>query len=195
MALTKNRAKVENLTRNDVIRGIASRFLDIAMDQGYDTDFYEERLEVLCRMMLIESLHIVVHDAEKAIAGVTMHFDWDRHVVNIENKGEFIDADRINQFGTLDSATDTLDAIRTYISGLFERCGAQMVSVWYTLRRSRIAELGEERVDQMIGVTRTDDDKAGVSRIWSGIMAAKSAKRRKRRTVLGGFDEASFEAW
>lgn len=196
MAMAKTRTQVHNLTRNDLMQGVAKRFLGIASDHGYNCGWYLDRLEVMFSMRLISKYELYVFKNDEPIAGVTLRFDWDRHIALVESQGELFDPDQINQYGTTDSITDTIEAIRKYVSGLFQSCGATRLEVWYSVSRDRAAELGDSRIAQLIDTQpRGKEQQDAIQKELAKINAAKSAKGKNRVSMLGDLPETSFEAW
>ncbi|WP_299810416.1 hypothetical protein [uncultured Roseibium sp.] len=195
MTMVQTKARVWNLTRNQLLQGVARRFFEIAADHGKDCDWYLERIDVMLRMELIEFYYLVVFKADEPIAGAKLCFDWGRHTALVESMGEFFDPEKINQFGTTDSIADTMEAVRAYVDGLFEHCGATRVEVWYSVRDEQIKTLGSERVDQLLDVSRSDEAKKKSSERWAKIMKAKADKGAKRVSTLGDLPEASFDIW
>lgn len=195
MAMVKTKTQVLNLTRNQVMQGVATRFLGIAEDHGKSCEWYSDRRDVMFRMELIEYYSLIVFKDDAPIAGVKLRFDWDRHTALVESEGEFIDPEKINQFGTTDSITDTIDAVRAYVSGLFTACGATRVEVWYGVRQDRIKELGGDRIDQLLDAGISPENKEKSSERWAKIMKAKVNKQTRRISTLGDLPETSFEAW
>lgn len=195
MTMVKTKTQVRNLTRNQLMQGVARRLLAIAEDRGRGCDWHRERIDVMFRMELIDHYYLVVFKTEEPIAGVKLRFDWDRHTALVESMGEFVDPENINRFGTTDSIADTMEALRAYVDGLFEHCGATRVEVWYGIRPAQIKSLGSERVDQMLDARASVEGKKASSERWAKIMKAKANKGAKRVSTLGDLPETSFEAW
>lgn len=195
MAQTRTKTRVVNLTRNELIQGTAKRFLDIASDHGAGCDFYYDRLDVIIRMELITDLELIVSSQGEAVGGVTLSFDWDKHTAMVEANGEFIDPDIVNQFGTTDSITDTLELVRAYVAGLAKHYSSPNVNVWYTPNKKRRRELGSDRYDQIFGVSpKTDEDDRETQAEWAKIAATKAEKKRRVSTI-GDLPETSIKAW
>lgn len=197
MTAVKSRTKttVRNLTRNDLVRGTAERFLEMAEDKGGNCSFYRDRLEVMISMKLVEKFHLVVYQDEHPISGMALRFDWERHEALIEAEGEFFDPDKIDQYGTVGSVTETIEALRTYIDGLFHDGGATRIDIWYTVSRARKAELGEARVNELLGVKPTPDGEKANQAEWSKICKARFERPARRSTTLGELPETSFDIW
>ncbi|MGX1498586.1 hypothetical protein ACSSV1_003637 [Labrenzia sp. MBR-25] len=195
MAMVQTKTQVRNLTRNQLMQGVARRLLAIAEDHGRDCDWYLERIDVMFRMELIAHLYLIIFKGDEPIAGVKLHFDWDRHATLVESVGEFFDPEKINQFGTTDAIADTMQAVRAYVDGLFERCGATRVEAWYGIRHEQVKMLGSERVDQLLNIRTSPEGKKRSSEDWAKIMKAKADKGAKRVSTLGDLPEASFDIW
>ncbi|MEM6912806.1 MAG: hypothetical protein AAF511_02385 [Pseudomonadota bacterium] len=196
MAMTRTKTKVVNLTRNELMQGTARRFLDIASDTGANCEWYYERLEVMTRMQLVTQFELIVMDGETAVGGVALRFDWDKHTALVQASGEFIDPDVINRYGATDSITDTLEAVRTYVTGLVDHFPKAYPSVWYSYNEAKVRELGRDRFDQILGrKPRCAEDEQETDARWAKISAAKAAKARRRVSTLGDLPETSIDTW
>lgn len=196
MAMAKTKTKVVNLTRVDMVQGTAKRFLDIASEAGANCDFYYERLEVMTRMHLVNHFELVAFSGKEAIGGVGLYFDWETHTALVQAKGEFIDPKVLNQYGTADSITDTLELVRNYVLGLMEHYPEPSVSVWYSFNEQRVRELGQDRFQQILGYApRSAEQERETEALWAKIAAEKADKSKRRTSTIGDLPETSIKAW
>lgn len=195
MTMVKTKTRVANITRNDLMQGVARRLLGIASDRGKNCEWYLERLEVMFKMELLDHLHLIIFKADKPIAGVKVRFDWGRHTALVEAEGEFIDPGKVGRFGTTENINDTIEAVRTYVDRLFDSCGASSVEVWYAACTERTKELGSERVDQLLDIQSSVESKKNTSDRWAKIVKAKADKVAQRVSTLGDLPETSFNFW
>lgn len=197
MARPKPRPKTVNVTRTQLMRDTAERFLDIGVENGANAAFYYERLEVMTSMQLVDSFELVVYDrAKEPIGGVTLIFDWDTHTAMVESNGEFVASDILNVYGTTDSISDTLAAVQRYVSGLRASEAGSCVSIWYTFNDARVRELGEERYNQLLDrqTPTASEDSDRIAR-WNKVTRARSTHSGQRQSTFGDLPEASIKAW
>ncbi|WP_420412411.1 hypothetical protein [Roseibium sp.] len=207
MATAKTKLKtsvgVGAMTRVELMQDSAERFIQLADRNPFGMRYQLEKLDVLFGMKLIREVWLSVYADDERIAGLRMKFDWNTNRAMLEKHGEDVSEDKIDQYGTLESTTDTMVVLRKYIDELFDRCGASHISCNCFVRPERVKELGEDRYYEIMGYkkpgeparkpTQAEIEKHRKDR--AAEEAARKAKGTKRVMILPELPEVSIEAW
>lgn len=203
MTKTKTKAQVKTMTRVELMQDAAVRFLELA-DRNPDGMSYQlEKIEVLFGMKLIREIWLTIFAGRERVSGLRMKFDWDTNRALMEQHGEDFPEDKIDQYGTAASITDTMEILRKYIDELFEKCGATYIHCSCMVRHDRVRELGEDRYYEIMGYKKPGKPApkptaAEVEAHRKDVREDEAARREKgtRRTiVLPDLPEVSIEAW
>lgn len=192
-ATARTRTQVQNITRVQLMQNTAQSFIDVASDNGADTEFVDERLEVMLKMELITAIEMVISDGDEPVAGARMEFDWNRHAAIIKAEGEFIDPDLINGYESTDTISETIEVLRTYITRICEGCDKASVDFWYTLNPVKFSEFGRERFGQILGLALPEEKLAADKSKWAKIKETK--ERNAKRINLADLQETTINVW
>lgn len=203
MAVTAPRARTRTMTRVEAMQDAAERFIELA-DRNPSGMHYElKKLEVLFGMKLIREIWLTIYADSDRISGLRMKFDWDMNRAMFEKEGEDISEDKMDQYGTLSSITDTMEVLRKYIDELFEKCGATYIGCTCFVRPERVRELGQDRYYEIMGYKKpgkparkpTQAEIEAARKDRAADEAARRKKGTKRVFVLPELPEVSIEAW
>lgn len=203
MAVTATRARTRTMTRVEAMQDAAERFLELADRNEWSMNYELEKLEVLFGMKLIREIRLTIFADDERISGLRMKFDWDMNRAMFEKEGEDIAEDKIDQYGTLSSITDTMEVLRNYINELFEKCGATFIGCSCYVRHERVQELGRDRYYEIMGYKKpgeparppTQAELEAARKEWAADQAARRKKGTKRTFVLPELPEVSIETW
>lgn len=204
MARPKPRPRVQTRTRVEIMQDAAERFIALADRNPDGVQYQMDKLEVMFGMKLIRDVRITLFDSDfDPVAGLLMHFCWDTNQAMLEKDGEDISEDKLNEFGTLSSITDTMAVLRDYVDGLFDKGLAKHVSVHANVRYERVAELGQDRYYEIMGYKKpgqparkpTEAEMEAYRKEQAKIQARRKEKATKRVIVLPDLPEVSVEAW
>jgi hypothetical protein len=201
MTKTKTSAQVRTMTRVEVMQDTAERFIQLADRNPNGVTYELNKIEVLFGMKLIDTIRIAIYAEGECISRMIMSFDWDTNRAIMEKDGEDVDPEKIDQYGTLSSITDTMEILRDYLDKLFNSCGATSLIVRSTVRQSRVNELGIDRYYEIMGYKKpgapppkpTPAQVEAYRKERAHEEAAMKAKGTKRKIVLPELPEVSIE--